>query len=163
MLKILRTVCAVLIMAAVYPIAAQARGGGPHGGVHYGGAHRAYFGGARFGTAPPGARYYGGIYRPAGIAWRGGFQHGGVWPSRHYEHYYGNWRQSYWPNWGWAVAAGLLAAAPAYYYDVGFGDDYGFEVPAYDDAIAYCMRRFRSYDLSSGTYIGRDQNRHACP
>jgi len=163
MLKILRAVCAVLIMAAVYPVVAQARSGVAHGGAHHSGAHylgapRAYFGAGRFGAPARGARYYGGIYRRAGVAW-----HGSVWPNRYHEHYYGNWRQSFRPNWGWDVAADLLAAGPAYYYGVGFGDDYGFETPYYDDAIAYCMRRFRSYDPASGTYIGRDKNLHACP
>src|ERR1700759_5558089 len=29
--------------------------------------------------------------------------------------------------------------------------------------VASCPRRFRSYDASSGTYLGRDGRRHACP
>jgi hypothetical protein len=28
---------------------------------------------------------------------------------------------------------------------------------------AYCAQRFRSYDPQSGTYLGRDGRRHACP
>ena len=35
--------------------------------------------------------------------------------------------------------------------------------PAYSDAVAYCMRRFRSYDPRSGTYLGYDGFRHPCP
>ena len=31
------------------------------------------------------------------------------------------------------------------------------------DAVAYCARRFKSYDPASGTYLGNDGNRHACP
>ena len=31
------------------------------------------------------------------------------------------------------------------------------------DAIGYCMRRFRSYDPESMTYLGRDGLRHPCP
>jgi hypothetical protein len=31
------------------------------------------------------------------------------------------------------------------------------------DAIGYCMRRFRSYDPESMTYVGRDGLRHPCP
>jgi hypothetical protein len=31
------------------------------------------------------------------------------------------------------------------------------------DADAYCSSRFRSYDPSSGTYLGYDGRRHACP
>jgi BA14K-like protein len=29
--------------------------------------------------------------------------------------------------------------------------------------VASCARRFKSYDVSSGTYLGRDGRRHACP
>ncbi len=32
-----------------------------------------------------------------------------------------------------------------------------------DDATSYCVRRFRSYDIRSGTYLGYDGMRHACP
>jgi hypothetical protein len=35
--------------------------------------------------------------------------------------------------------------------------------PVADDAIAYCMRRFRSYDPVSQTYLGFDGLRHPCP
>jgi len=31
------------------------------------------------------------------------------------------------------------------------------------DAVAYCMQRYRSYDPSSGTYMGFDGIRRACP
>lgn len=31
------------------------------------------------------------------------------------------------------------------------------------DAIGYCMQRFRSYDPESMTYVGRDGLRHPCP
>ncbi|TXN21129.1 BA14K family protein [Methylobacterium sp. WL9] len=30
-------------------------------------------------------------------------------------------------------------------------------------AVAACARRFRSYDASSGSYLGTDGDRHACP
>jgi hypothetical protein len=29
--------------------------------------------------------------------------------------------------------------------------------------VAYCARRFRSYDPNSQTYLGRDGRRHSCP
>jgi hypothetical protein len=32
-----------------------------------------------------------------------------------------------------------------------------------DAAIDYCMRRFRSYDPGSMTYLGYDGRRHRCP
>lgn len=31
------------------------------------------------------------------------------------------------------------------------------------NAQAYCSQRFNSYDPASGTYLGYDGNRHACP
>jgi hypothetical protein len=34
---------------------------------------------------------------------------------------------------------------------------------AYDSTVAYCMRRFRSYDPRSATYLGYDGQRHPCP
>jgi hypothetical protein len=33
----------------------------------------------------------------------------------------------------------------------------------YNSAIAYCMRRFRSYDPYSRTFLGYDGYRHPCP
>ena len=35
--------------------------------------------------------------------------------------------------------------------------------PAGGDPVAYCMQRFKSYDPSSGTYLGYDGMRHPCP
>ncbi len=32
-----------------------------------------------------------------------------------------------------------------------------------EDAIGYCMQRFRSYDPQSMTYMGTDGYRHPCP
>ena len=34
---------------------------------------------------------------------------------------------------------------------------------AAQSAMDYCMRRFRSYDPESGTYVGRDGMRRPCP
>jgi hypothetical protein len=31
------------------------------------------------------------------------------------------------------------------------------------DGRAYCLQRFRSYDVASGTYLGFDGMRHPCP
>jgi hypothetical protein len=79
--------------------------------------------------------------------------------------YYGNWRQSFSPYWALSVTTELVATAPVfYYYGVGHGDPYAYEVPAsFDDAVAYCLRSFKSYDPASGTYIGGDGYRHRCP
>ena len=87
------------------------------------------------------------------------------------------WRGRGWGwGWGWGapVAGGLIAGAliggtlAAPYYAPGYypGPAY-YGVPAYGpppgDAITYCMRRFRSYDPGSGTYLGNDGYRHPCP
>lgn len=90
---------------------------------------------------------------------------------------------------GIGLGAGLLlggiaaaAAAPRYY---GPGPAYGYNYgPTYyaapepvivnpytyggggyagGDAEAYCMRRYRSYDPASGTYLNNDGNRYPCP
>ena len=57
--------------------------------------------------------------------------------------------------------------APAYYpryYRPYYDDDEIAEGgPVQDDAVAYCVQRFRSYDPRSGTYLGYDGLRHPCP
>jgi hypothetical protein len=76
---------------------------------------------------------------------------------------------------GAGVAAGILlggivASQPSYYYR-GYLP-YAYYTPAYpvygpyspgDPAIAYCMRRYQSYDPYTMTYRGYDGYRHACP
>jgi len=114
--------------------AASYRGGGWHGG---GGSHSGYRG-----------------------SWHGGAYRG----------YYGGYRGRYYGGgWDWggfaagAILGGLLAAPYYYgnaYYYPGPGYYYG---PPPGDGVAYCMRRFRSYDPRSGTYIGNDGYRHPCP
>ena len=51
---------------------------------------------------------------------------------------------------GGAIASQQAQAAPVY-------------VAPNSDAVAYCAQRFRSYDPQSGTYLGYDGLRHACP
>ena len=96
------------------------------------------------------------------------------------------WRR----GWGWGgVGAGFVAgavigsalASPYYGYDPYYYPGpyvappglvvYGAPGPAYavpvapvaEDAGAYCMQRFKSYDPRSGTYLGYDGARHLCP
>ena len=75
------------------------------------------------------------------------------------------WRGRGYRGGGAGVAAGVIGglilggmlAAPYYdhpYYDRGYVGG---------DAVGYCMRRFRSYDPRSGTYVGYDGYRHPCP
>jgi hypothetical protein len=73
---------------------------------------------------------------------------------------------------GAGFAAGVLigsALAYPYYYRTY---PYAYYSPAYpvygpysagDPAIAYCMRRFHSYDPYTRTYLGYDGFRHPCP
>ena len=37
------------------------------------------------------------------------------------------------------------------------------QIVPYATEIAYCARRFRSYDAASQTYVGRDGRRYPCP
>jgi hypothetical protein len=52
-----------------------------------------------------------------------------------------------------------------YYDDYAYGDDYVAVSPgaADGDSVASCRARFRSYDPSTGTYLGYDGLRHPCP
>jgi hypothetical protein len=47
-----------------------------------------------------------------------------------------------------------------YGYDPGYGDVAPY---AGGSQVGYCQQRFRSYDPSSGTYLGFDGLRHPCP
>ena len=56
--------------------------------------------------------------------------------------------------------------APGYYDDQYYDDGAAVAVapaPVGDDAMAYCMQTYRSYDPQSGTYLGNDGYRHPCP
>ncbi|MEX0842432.1 MAG: BA14K family protein [Xanthobacteraceae bacterium] len=55
------------------------------------------------------------------------------------------------------------APPPRVYYAPAPRVYYGPPAYAYDPAIAYCMRRFKSYDPYSMTYLGYDGYRHYCP
>jgi hypothetical protein len=68
-----------------------------------------------------------------------------------------------------ALAAGAYAAPPAYAYPAPVYDAppvYVAPGPSYAasaDDIAYCSRRFRTYDPQSGTYIANNGRPRACP
>jgi hypothetical protein len=73
---------------------------------------------------------------------------------------------------GGAIASQSYGYAPGYYapgyYDDQYYDDGGVVAVAPapvggDDAVAYCMQTYRSYDPGSGTYLGNDGYRHPCP
>jgi hypothetical protein len=131
---------------AVAPAAETVRFGGGGGRVGGGG------GGGRVG----GAGHVGGIGGPG--------RPGGIGPGGWYG---GRWNGGYWRP-GYGLAAGAIvggALGAGYGYDGYYGPDYyGYPNDGYGaDAIAYCSQRFKSYDPSSGTYLGYDGVRHPCP
>jgi hypothetical protein len=89
-----------------------------------------------------------------------------------------------WHHRGWGFGAGLLGgaiiggalASPYYYggpgpYYYGGPGPYYYGPPAAPvygpgprgDAEDYCLSRYRSYDVRSGTFLGNDGYRHPCP
>ncbi len=101
-----------------------------------------------------------------GIAYRGRGYAGGVYRGGYYR-----------PGVGLAAGAvvgGAIAASQYGGYGYGgYGYDNGYygSNPGYDTSYstsggqdaAYCAQRFKSYDASSGTYLGYDGQRHPCP
>ncbi len=94
---------------------------------------------------------------------------GDLQPVRWYGHgWHGGWRGGGWGYYGGGFAAGAILggmlAAPYYYPSPYYYPAPGYyEDAAPDGAVDYCMRRFRSYDPGSGTYLGNDGRRHPCP
>jgi hypothetical protein len=113
-------------------------------------------------AAPADARTV--VLRPSGPVaapqWHGGWNRGG-WNRPYHGAYYPRRSHGWGPALGGfaagAIIGGALAAqaAPPPYYAA--------PAPAYDDDVAYCMQRFKSYDPASGTYLGYDGLRHPCP
>jgi hypothetical protein len=69
-----------------------------------------------------------------------------------------------------AVIGGALASqnyGGPVYYAPRYTDDQYYDgnavAPAGDDAVAYCIQNYSSYDPDSGTYLGNDGYRHPCP
>jgi len=68
---------------------------------------------------------------------------------------------------GGAILGGIIASQRPYYYDQPYGYYPPFPIfqpyPMGGATVDYCMRRFRSYDSYSMTYLGNDGFRHPCP
>ena len=120
-------------------------------------------------------RYWGGGWRGGYGGWRGGWgwRGGGCWGC----------------GFGAGVAIGGLLAAPYYYggyygggpyyadpyyaepgyYQGGGGYYQGGGGPYYQGGggggggVEYCMRRYRTYNPNTGTFIGNDGRPHPCP
>ncbi len=128
---------------------------------------------------PGGGSFVGGLASRPGVApsysgsrhvATGGNWHGGG--GRHWHRHHG--RGGFWP--GFAAGAAIGGIGSYAYYGSGYGyyDDpyyYGYyDEPSVavvqdggGDSVAYCSRRFKSYDPASGTYLGYDGKRHPCP
>ncbi|MBB6307878.1 BA14K family protein [Xanthobacter tagetidis] len=142
--------------------------------AYRGGAYRAaaFRPGYRPGVVRPGYRPVYPGYRPGfrpgwgpgGVAWgRPGWRPPpGAWGP-------GPWRPGwgwYRPGWGWGyynntgawVALGVASAVA-----VGAAAAAANSAVVTDDAVAYCMQRFRSYNPATGTYTGYDGYQHPCP
>jgi hypothetical protein len=163
------------------PAARFSGGGAPMARFSGGGAPTARYSGssaamARYGAVSTGgapvARYSGtGVARYSGGygGWNGGYRHrrgggfipgavagaviGGALASESYAYYGGPdyYASGYYPGYyddGYSDDAAVVAVAPA---------------PVGDDAVAYCMQTYQSYDPASGTYLGYDGLRHPCP
>jgi len=104
-----------------------------------------------------------------------------VTPSVETVQYRRGWRGGYRGGYG-GVGLGFAAGAIFGGAILGAGRPYGYYGypgyaygPVYDQGyvagspyaggseVAYCEQRFRSYDPSSGTYLGVDGRRHSCP
>jgi BA14K-like protein len=81
----------------------------------------------------------------------GGNNWGGNWHHRRHHHDNDNWG---W--WGVPLGLGLGLALTAPYYGGGYNNGYG------NSHVDYCMRRYRSYDPRTNTFMGYDGYRHEC-
>ena len=54
------------------------------------------------------------------------------------------------------------AHSRGYPHSPGYNYSYGYSPNQGGGDVGYCMRRFRSYDPRSGTYLGFDGLRHPC-
>jgi len=147
---------------AAPPAAAPAPSGGG-GGAALGGG-----GGAPQNMGPRGGNR-GGVVGGGNFQGRGGVVGGGGGPNRQAWRDGRNHRGDYQRGYRGGYGSGLVFGAAPYwggsyaYDDDNYDDNYYAESAPAGDDVAYCMRRFRSYDPGSGTYLGNDGYRHACP
>src|ERR1700722_12853833 len=145
-------IASVLLIQSV-PASAQRvlATGHPHVGHGHAGACR---GGYALGYLPG----YGIAAGTAAVA--AGALIGGAIATQNQRYYYLQEGGYYYPQNG-----GYYFPAQAYsgYSDPGYA--YSDAAPLYNngDSVAYCEQTYRSYDPASGSYLGYDGYRHACP
>lgn len=178
-LKVLGAVAAIaLAVPTMTPTVAQAQHGAFRGGGGGGAAMRGpsigggaamrgpSFSGSRSFSGP---RAFGGSRAISGPrsfnrAVMGGSRvaAGARWSGRHgHRHHH---RRYVYPG---LIGGAIIGSSLAWpYYDPYYYDYYDapvIESGASADEVAYCMRRFKSYDPRTGTYLGYDGLRHPCP
>ncbi|WP_371449405.1 BA14K family protein [Bradyrhizobium sp.] len=84
------------------------------------------------------------------VQWRHGRHHG--W---HRHHWRDGYRHRYSRGWGPALGGFVAGAA--------IGSAVANSRAQAAENNAYCSQRYKSYDPSSGTYMGYDGIRHPCP
>jgi hypothetical protein len=147
-------------------------GGFRGGGAAIGGG--GFRGGGGFAGSPGLGTKFGGGGGGGPVIGRGGgprYSGGGNWQGGGY-----GYRHRRYGGFGTGlVIGGALGSSYGYY-----GDPYGYYDGGYDDGgyyddgavavapgggddVEYCRQRFRSYDVRTGTYLGNDGLRHACP
>lgn len=84
------------------------------------------------------------------VQWRPGYHHG--W---HRHHWRDGYRHRYSRGWGPAVGGFVAGAA--------IGSAVANSRAQAAENNTYCSQRYKSYDPSSGTYMGYDGVRHPCP
>ncbi len=121
-----------------------------------------------------------------GGTWHGRSWNAGTWNSGHVaaDGWNGNWSgrgfdrdhaHGFRHGPGFAFGFGVGPGYYPYYDDYAYYDEPYYDTYAYDTGpavgvtvgsggdVAYCMRRYRSYDPASGTFLGYDGLRHPCP
>jgi hypothetical protein len=158
-----------VVLAGISPASAQ-HWGGWHGGSH--GWNGGWHGGWRSGPGWPAAAAAGIVGGTIAAATSP------VWAPGYYDYYQGG---DYYPGYsygpygynggGYGYSGGY---GNGYNGGYGYDNNYAFAPPpgasapggpvvAQGGNPAYCQQRYRSYDPSSGTFLGRDGQRHPCP
>lgn len=119
------------------------------------GSHR-YWNGRRW--IGPGIGFAAGV--AAGAALGSPYYDGGYYGDGYYADNYDS--NSYYGNGYYGGGYPNGSYGDSYAYDTGSDVSSGDGQPTGGDTAAYCQQRYRSYDLSSGTYLGYDGMRHPC-